>query len=141
VTASHHKLLKLLIEEVRFDKHNSATVDRLDADAIAAALAEIDRLTALVKACGNTECVPLAELEATEVQRYAAIKEIDRLTKVEAAWKKTCLCYAHGRATTQTPEQCASVGPAPESFRCGLPAGHSGHHTALIETGAPWSTP
>jgi len=69
-------------------------------DAIDAALKEIDRLTkieaawkktwwyytygratALVQACANTECVPLAELNAAKA-------EIDRLTKENADMRK-----------------------------------------------------
>lgn len=38
--------------------------------------------------------------------------------------------------------RCRAVGPAPERFRCGMPAGHEGDdghpHTALVPTGAPW---
>lgn len=36
--------------------------------------------------------------------------------------------------------RCKSRGPAPEFYRCGLPAGHgdSHPHTALIPTGSPW---
>jgi protein gp37 len=35
--------------------------------------------------------------------------------------------------------RCASISPAPDRFRCGLPADHEGHpHTALHPSGAPW---
>ena len=34
--------------------------------------------------------------------------------------------------------RCASIGPAPEQYRCGNWRGHAGAHTALIPTGAPW---
>ncbi|SRR5580765_7880877 len=34
--------------------------------------------------------------------------------------------------------RCSSRGPAPPSYRCGDWAGHTGAHTALIPTGAPW---
>lgn len=38
--------------------------------------------------------------------------------------------------------RCAAIGPKPERFRCGLPAGHDGEdghpHHALIPSGVPW---
>lgn len=34
--------------------------------------------------------------------------------------------------------RCASIGPAPTNFRCALPAGHDGDHSALTPTGGPW---
>jgi len=38
----------------------------------------------------------------------AAIKEIDRLTKIEAAWKKTWWYYTYGRATALV-QACANT--------------------------------
>jgi hypothetical protein len=35
--------------------------------------------------------------------------------------------------------RCPSIGPPPEKYRCGLPVGHAGRHTVLMETGAPWA--
>lgn len=35
--------------------------------------------------------------------------------------------------------RCLEIGPDPERFRCGLPAGHAGHqHSALHPSGVPW---
>ena len=36
-------------------------------------------------------------------------------------------------------QRCEFVAPAPDSWRCGLPANHEGHaHHALIPSNAPW---
>jgi hypothetical protein len=40
---------------------------------------QIDRLTTLVQACGNTECMPLVEVDRLR----SALKEIDRLRQLQ----------------------------------------------------------
>jgi hypothetical protein len=54
-------------------------VGQRNGDAARAALAEIDRLTTLVQACGNTECVPLVEVARLRTENEDMRKHLDGL--------------------------------------------------------------
>jgi hypothetical protein len=85
--------------------------------------------------------IPHPETERSAEAFDAALKEIDRLTKIEAAWKKMWWYYTYGRAQAETGWQPIATAPAKRLVLVALIDGEVIHRVSdARNSGLGWFT-